>query len=201
MPQGGVGCLRGQMREQNRSGRGRRAHLGDFVRGEGGRFVYRGVTYRFVGDARERRRQYASLALFSSLSLAATLAAGCIPSAGMDDCFYVLIPWVLCLTAGLFLFVAAARLLFSGDPIRAYVYEKSAVLLKTRGMISAISALPCLLAVALYLILNGFEGKVFATLAYFLLLSLSALLSFLLFRLSGTLRYEKQLPPSLDEKD
>ena len=97
--------------------------------------------------------------------------------------------------------VAAARLLLSGDPIRAYVYEKSAVLLKMRGMISAISALPCLLAVALYLLLHGFEGKLFATLAYFLLLSLSALLSFFLFRLSGTLRYEKQLPPSLDEKD
>lgn len=197
----GFGALRGFMKDENRSGRGRRAHLGDFVRGEGGRFVYRGVTYRFEGSPFERRRRYASIALLSSLSLAASIAAGCIPSAGMDDCFYMLIPWVLQLTAGILLFVATARLLLSGDPIRAYAYEKSVLLLPARGMISAISALPCLLASALYLILNGFEGKVPATLLYLFLSAVTAVLSFLLARLSGTLRYEKQIPPSLNEGD
>lgn len=182
------------MRDEKGTGKNRRAHLRDFVLGANGRYVYRGDTYRFAGSASERCRAYAAVGAFALLSLAASVAAGCIPAAGMENCFYVILPWLVSVICDLLLALSACRLLLSSDPLRAYVYRKSAELLPSRATASAIAPAACLLGETVYLILNGADGKIPLVLLFIALLLLSSASAYLLRRRATALRYERIAP-------
>ena len=189
------------MKEKKQNGRKGRAYLNDFVVSDDGKYIYQGITYSFDGDNSSKRRRYAYTAILSLIAFISTVVCGCIPAAGMDDCFYVLIPWALEAVSGIFLMVALFRILFAKEPIRSYVFAKSAAILPDRAIANAITPAICLISATVYLILNGFEDKVWGSVTYLLLNVVTAVLSYAVYRYAEKTEYKKIIPKSQDEEE
>lgn len=149
--------------------RGRRDYLNDFRQNAAGEYLYTGEHYAFVEQGRSRRRFLTELWLLCGGALAAAVAAGCIPAAGMDGCFYVLIPYVVGLMAAVSLCWGLGRLTAGGDPLRAYVYQETVEKLPGRAALTAAAAGVTLTGTAIHLILLGFEGKFWSSVLFLVL--------------------------------
>ncbi|MEA5051763.1 MAG: hypothetical protein VB021_09895 [Oscillospiraceae bacterium] len=148
----------------------RRAYLDDFQLNAAGEYVYRGKTYSFEEERHARPRAMTLLCLAAGAAFACTLAAGCVPAAGMDRCGYVLLPY-----AGAVLFSAllcwdAGRIAAGKDPLRAYVHEVAAKTMPAHALAAALFAAGAMAGDAVYLALNGAEGKAAGTAGFFALL-------------------------------
>ena len=146
--------------------RGRRDYLNDFRQNAAGEYLYTGEHYAFVEQGKSRRRFLIELWLLCGGALIAAVAAGCIPAAGMDSCFYVLIPYVVGLVAAVSLCWGLGRLTAGGDPLRAYVYQETVEKLPGRAALTAAAAGATLIGTAIRLILSGFDGKFWSSVLF-----------------------------------
>lgn len=144
------------MAEEKRK-KGRRAHLSSFAPTAAGEYYYTGAHYRWVSGGGSWRRAMAVRWLLAGGAILCQILAGIIPAPGMKNCFYVILPWAGALLAAVSLAWAAARMSYWGNPLRAYVYEKTAQILPARCCATMVfSALTALLT-GLYLFLDGSE--------------------------------------------
>ncbi|MGM9537966.1 MAG: hypothetical protein ACI3VN_06500, partial [Candidatus Onthomonas sp.] len=155
------------MEEKKRQGR--RSYLNDFQQNAAGEYLYTGAHYTFVEQGKNRRRFLTELWLLCGVALAAAVAGGCIPGSGMDQCFYVMLPYAAGLVGAISLCWGLGRLTAGGDPLRAYVYEQTVEKLPGRAMVTAVMAGLTLLGSLVRLILSGFSGKVWGSLLFFAL--------------------------------
>lgn len=146
--------------------RGRRDYLNDFRQNAAGEYLYTGEHYAFAEQGKSRRRFLTELWLLCGGALIAAVAAGCIPAAGMDSCFYVLIPYVVGLVAAVSLCWSLGRLTAGGDPLRAYVYQETVEKLPGRGALTAAAAGLTLIGAVIRLILFGFEGEIWGSILF-----------------------------------
>lgn len=175
--------------KKDKKKQGRRAYLNDFKVGAGGEYVYTGAVYRFT--SRNRKGFVLKLALLTALSLICGITQGCISAAGMDDCFYVIIPWIAELGFSVAAAWAAGRIIYSGELIRKYVYEatfgKLPIFCNTAAAFAAVG----IICEAVYIILEGFDGKLVFTIIFIALKALSGVSALLLKKLAADAPIEK----------
>lgn len=142
----------------------RRAYLESFHKGKDGKYVYQGEVYTFVGSGQQKqkqelRSQLRNLWVCCGVMLGSLAASGCVRAPGMDNCFYVLLPYAACLIAGISVCWAMCRLTSGGNPLKAYVYEASVKALPVRTILAALSAGAGAAGEIIYVLRHGMEGK------------------------------------------
>ncbi len=164
--------------------RARRSYLEDFHETASGDYVYTGRVHPFQGTARERVRALAALWACTALALAALVAGGCLPAAGMDGCLYVLLPYAAALLAGISVAWLMGRLTAGGESLRDYVYKDTVGKARVRGALAAAFCGLTLAGEGVYLALNGAGERAAGTAGLCLLLALALGMQVLWLRLA-----------------
>lgn len=109
-------------KEKKKKKNSRRAYLDDFKLQDNGEYAYKGNIYIYKGDWQKCRKQLWTLcAVLSAL----VIAAGIIPSGGMMNTFYVILPYVGEFTALVLFLYAVLKLTARDERIREYIYDRT----------------------------------------------------------------------------
>lgn len=166
-----------------------KAYLDDFKKTASGEYSYEGAVYHMAEE--ERKKMLLRLwALLGGIGVL-LLACGCVPAAGMDHSVWALLPYAADWAAFAFVCGGMYRMTAGGNPLREYVYEASVKKLPARLKAVEICTALTLAGDAVYLVRNGFEGKVLYTGLFFLMEALAFFLA---------LKMEKLLPEGKWEK-
>ncbi|WP_294850856.1 hypothetical protein [uncultured Gemmiger sp.] len=165
------------------------AYLDDFEKDLNGNYQYRGAHYYYKG-AQSRGKALAGLWVLCGGGTACLLAAGFVHGATAHAPFWLLLPYMAGLLAGVYVLYLLVRLTAGGDPLRAYIHEQTAQ--KLPGVCLAAAVLAALTAVA-QLVQLALGGQNLAARLLFAALQAVAAAAFI--RASKrfkVLKYEKQ---------
>ncbi len=121
------------------------AYLDDFEKDLNGNYQYRGAHYYYKGT-QPRGKALAGLWVLCGGGTACLLAAGFVHGATAHAPFWLLLPYMAGLLAGVYVLYLLVRLTAGGDPLRAYIHEQTAQ--KLPGVCLAAAVLAALTAVA-----------------------------------------------------
>ena len=165
------------------------AYLDDFEKDLNGNYQYRGAHYHYKGT-KSRGRALAALWVLCGGGGALVVAAGLVPGATAYAPFWLLLPYMAGLLAGVYVLYLLVRLTAGGDPLRAYIHEQTAQ--KLPGVCLAAAVLAALTAAA-QLVQLALGGQNLAARLLFAVLQTVAAAAFI--RASKrfkVLKYEKQ---------
>lgn len=140
----------------------RRAHLDGFQKNDQGKYDYTGNVYEYEGSGGlecSLRSELLKLWGAAAVLLGSLIASGCVTAPGMDDCFYVLLPYIAALMAGISACWALCRLTSGGNPLKEYVYEASVNALPGRTLLAFFCAAVCEAGEIIYVCLHGMGEK------------------------------------------
>ena len=103
----------------------RRAYLDDFRKTQNGDYQYEGSRYACELSEKEWKKKSTAMAAAGIAVILLTIAAGCVPSVGLQGSIFVLLPYAVQLAAACSLAWACARLLGKEYPLREYVYQQT----------------------------------------------------------------------------
>lgn len=165
------------------------AYLDDFEKDLNGNYQYRGAHYYYKGT-QPRGKALAGLWVLCGGGAACLLAAGFVHGATAHAPFWLLLPYMAGLLAGVYVLYLLVRLTAGGDPLRAYIHEQTAQ--KLPGVCLAAAVLAALTAAA-QLVQLALGGQNLAARLLFAALQTVATAAFI--RASKqfkVLKYEKQ---------
>lgn len=165
------------------------AYLDDFEKDLNGNYQYRGVHYHYKGT-QPRGKALVGLWVLCGGGTACLLAAGFVHGATAHAPFWLLLPYMAGLLAGVYVLYLLVRLTAGGDPLRAYIHEQTAQ--KLPGVCLAAAVLAALTAAA-QLVQLALGGQNLAARLLFAALQTVAAAAFI--RASKqfkVLKYEKQ---------
>lgn len=165
------------------------AYLDDFEKDLNGNYQYRGAHYYYKGT-QPRGKALAGLWVLCGGGTACLLAAGFVHGATAHAPFWLLLPYMAGLLAGVYVLYLLVRLTAGGDPLRAYIHEQTAQ--KLPGVCLAAAVLAALTAAA-QLVQLALGGQNLAARLLFAALQTVAAAAFI--RASKrfkVLKYEKQ---------
>ena len=165
------------------------AYLDDFEKDLNGNYQYRGAHYYYKGT-QPRGKALAGLWVLCGGGTACLLAAGFVHGATAHAPFWLLLPYMAGLLAGVYVLYLLVRLTAGGDPLRAYIHEQTAQ--KLPGVCLAAAVLAALTAAA-QLVQLALGGQNLAARLLFAALQTVAAAAFI--RASKqfkALKYEKQ---------
>ena len=161
--------------------RGRRSHLNDFHLNVAGEYVYDGSFFACRSSEESLRGSKRAVWIMAAALALAVVAGGCIPAPGMQNCFYVLLPYLgEFLGAGSVIW-ALVKLGTDWSAVREYNYKKSVAVLPVRTAVTAVFSLLGIVCELIFFFVNDHAGQTFFALLY-VLLKLIALLSVLVLR-------------------
>ncbi len=184
----------------------RRAYLNSFRKNKEGKYDYTGNVYYFEGNDIEGngvegngfgengetlRSRLIKLWLPGAVLMGCLIAAGCISAPGMDNCFYVLLPYAASLMAGISMLWALGRMTAGGNPLKEYVYQASVEKLPERAAMTVFFTAAAAAGEAIYICLHGTEGKLAGFCIFMLLNFVSAGAAFMLRREIQTMKWIK----------
>lgn len=159
----------------------RREHLNDFHLNIAGEYVYDGALYACQSDDSKQRRSKRAVWGMAAILTVAVAAGGCIPAPGMQNCFYVLLPYLGEFLGAASVIWALAKLGMDWGTVREYNYKKSVAVLPVRTAVTAVFSLLGIVCELIFFFVNDHAGQTFFALLY-VLLKLIALLSVLVLR-------------------
>lgn len=165
------------------------AYLDDFEKDLNGNYQYRGAHYYYKGT-QPRGKALAGLWVLCGGGTACLLAAGFVHGATAHAPFWLLLPYMAGLLAGVYVLYLLVRLTAGGDPLRAYIHEQTAQ--KLPGVCLGAAVLAALTAAA-QLVQLALGGQNLAARLLFAALQTVAAAAFI--RASKrfkVLKYEKQ---------
>ncbi|MCI7641875.1 MAG: hypothetical protein MSS49_06280 [Subdoligranulum variabile] len=121
------------------------AYLDDFEKDLNGNYQYRGAHYYYKGT-QPRGKALAGLWVLCGGGTSCLLAAGFVHGATAHAPFWLLLPYMVGLLAGVYVLYLLVRLTAGGDPLRAYIHEQTAQ--KLPGVCLAAAVLAALTAAA-----------------------------------------------------
>ena len=121
------------------------AYLDDFEKDLNGNYQYRGAHYYYKGT-QPRGKALAGLWVLCGGGTACLLAADFVHGATAHAPFWLLLPYMAGLLAGVYVLYLLVRLTAGGDPLRAYIHEQTAQ--KLPGVCLAAAVLAALTAAA-----------------------------------------------------
>lgn len=174
----------------------RRTYLESFHKDQDGKYVYQGDVYTYQGNSRQEeagdlRRELQKLWVWCILLLGGLAAAGCITAPGMDNCFYVLLPYAAGLIAGISVCWALCRLTHGKNPLKAYIYEASIKALPFRTVLTALCAGFSAAGEVIFVLRRGFEGKAGGFCVFILLNVLAVFSSMMIRRIVQSMQWTK----------
>ena len=90
-----------------------------------GDYQYEGSRYACELSEKEWKKKSTAMAAAGIAVILLTIAAGCVPSVGLQGSIFVLLPYAVQLAAACSLAWACARLLGKEYPLREYVYQQT----------------------------------------------------------------------------
>ena len=165
------------------------AYLDDFEKDLNGNYQYRGAHYYYKGT-QPRGKALAGLWVLCGGGTACLLAAGFVHGATAHAPFWLLLPYMAGLLAGVYVLYLLVRLTAGGDPLRAYIHEQTAQ--KLPGVCLAAAVLAALTAAA-QLVQLALGGQNLAARLLFAALQTVAAVAFIRAnKRFKVLKYEKQ---------
>ncbi len=155
-----------------------RKYLDDFKKAPGGDYVYTGQIFVISVP----KHAAATLTALSAAAAAAVIGSGCVNAAGMNNSFYVIIPYILEVCVVFALCRQTAKLSFAGREIRAYIKDSAEKYLPAAAVGLIASAAISAAASGVFLILNGAGGKPLPCAVYLALKAVETGLGITLFR-------------------
>ncbi len=146
--------------------RGRRGYLADFERAASGEYVYKGPCHSYREEGLSRRRALAVLWMLAAAMAGSVVVGGCMPAAGLMDCWYVILPWGLSLVAVVSVLWLMGRLTAGGEPLRDYVYRATVLQSRLRGNLVLFLAAGTLAGETFYLLRYGAGGRTKETVVF-----------------------------------
>ena len=159
----------------------RREHLNDFHLNVAGEYVYDGALYACQSSEEKQRRIKRAVWAMAAVLIAAVAAGGCIPAPGMQNCFYVLLPYLGEFLGAASVVWALVKLGTDWDAVREYNYKKSVAVLPVRTVVTAVFSALGIVCELIFFFTDDRAGQTFFALLY-ILLKLTALLSVLVLR-------------------
>ena len=132
------------------------SYLNDYKKTAGGEYVYTGSVYVLAGDGKRFRRLLAALSFSAA---AAVVGSGCVNAAGLSNTFYVILPYIGEVAGAFVLCYNVVRLLAAGKEVKAYVRTALEKYLPPAALALMIFPAISLIGSAVFMILNGPEGK------------------------------------------
>lgn len=170
----------------------RRAYLNDFRLGEDGEYSYAGAKYNpLPQNGKSVKRAFCEISAVSAVCTILSVIGGCIPSAGMLNCFYVIIPFICEIASVVSVLWIVCRMMYHGFPLREYVYKATAEKMSDRCRFPMIFSGLGLACTLIYIFLNGFDNQIFVTLIYLLIKVNIFLLFFILRRMYARIIWQK----------
>ena len=169
----------------------KREYLNDYKLTASGEYVYTGkyYTYADIESGGKRRR---NLIFLSAVILFAVVASGCINSSGMNNTFYVILPYIAEVAATFALCYNVVRLAYQKNDIKAYVYKPVVKnipdSLKSLMLFSAIS----FVATIVYYIIHSIKGNLDYSVAYPIIKALIFGLAFLTLKVFKSICFEEK---------
>ena len=180
--------------ENNRQTRKKRKHyLNDFRQAVNGEYIYTGDHYSPEMEQSEFSRFRMTVIIAAFISAVLVLAAGMLPSAGSLNCFYVILPFLAVIICCFIKTVKTVRLFSSGFTVREYIYEKTVPAIPGWLLAECISSAATLTAEAVYLILNGFDGREIYTAVFICLITANSAVGFFALKSFRRIIWEKKL--------
>ncbi len=102
---------------------GKNGYLQDFKGNRKDGYVYTGESWQ--AKEPERKRCLTKLWALQALMLFAVILPGLLTTAGLQNTFYVILPYVFWLISDFYLAYVLGSLTFGGNPMRNYVYERT----------------------------------------------------------------------------
>ena len=183
---------------KKRGKRGENSYLNDFHPNLAGEYIYDGALYACQSDPDTQKKSRRRLWGCTALLLLAALLSGSIPAPGMQNCFYVILPFLGELIAAVSVVWAVVKLGRDWSAVREYVYERTVPALPGRALTAAILAFLGILCESVHLALAGHGGKLFYAVLYLVLKVLSILCALTMRR--AMLRTNWSKVPKCDEQ-
>ncbi len=171
----------------------KKAYLRDFKPDVNGKYTYQGSYFIFKSGAKSMNLTLLkrNLLLFTSILVISTISGGLLEGAGITNSFYVILPYIIEVGGtGTYLW-AFIQFYKQGERIREYIYKASFEKMPIRVMVGFVGGTMGLVGNLIYVILNGFEGKILATVIYLVLKVLVMAVAFNIKNLVGNTTYEK----------
>ena len=146
-----------------------KAYLDAHIRDANGEYHYVGDWYAVQGGP----RALIPFAVWSAMTTAAVIAAGCVDFPGMRNTAYVILPYLLCVCALFALLWNGVRLVSGGGRLKAFVRDKVKDSFRQICVLLALAAGLTAVLGAVYLLTHGAE-HIGASAAFFALLAAAA---------------------------
>jgi len=164
-------------------------YLNEYKLDENGKYVYRGKYFSIDGNTNEIKSTYIRVWVYFSVIFAAIIGSGCINAAGMNNSFYVIIPYiaevVLLFAYGLSFF----KLFAKGYRVKEYNYSVSFKKLSPASMGIAVTAAISFICSLVFIIINGFDNQIIGCILYLLLKIFVICSAFVNSRYVGSLKW------------
>lgn len=149
----------GRQKDSGKTKRNRRAYLNDFKKNSEGTYEYQGQIYVWEASPGTCRKERIILGTAGLAAAVCILLAGCLSAPGMMNCVYVILPYTVSFVCGFSTLWGLARLLKTGQELRAYVYEATVIQVPRRASGTILGAAVTILNECIYLFLHGAEGQ------------------------------------------
>ena len=141
-------------------------YLSEYKLDENGKYVYKGKYYSINDSVENIKNIYIKAWVLNILIACAAIGSGCINAAGMNNSFYVIIPYIAEIAA-LFAYSLNSIGLFSqGYKVKEYIYKKKFFKLSPAAMGIAISSAIGFICSLIFVISNGFQNQIFECVLY-----------------------------------
>lgn len=184
--------------EKRRPKRGKNSYLNDFHLNLAGEYIYEGECYACRMAEAERKKLRLRLWALAALSTLSATAGGFIPAPGMQNCFYVLLPYVGELIGSVSVVWAFAKLGSNWESVREYTYERTVTVLPQRTALVMFFAALDLVGECVFLLRSGSGGRGGFAVLFCLLKLLSFLSALTIHRAIRRTTWDK-IPKSIRE--
>ena len=163
-------------------------YLDNFKLGADGKYIYTGDVYTLKGDY---KKIYLKISVLCVLLALCITGSGFINAAGMNNSFYVIIPFVAEVICLFVILWNSVRVIYAGQNVRAYIYEPGVPRITAGALAISIFAFLALVGSAVFTVLHGFEEKMLQCIIYWILELVSVPVGIALNRFVGKQEWEK----------
>lgn len=148
--------------------RSKKEYLNDYQKNVNGEYIYNGLKYDYVNKKGRSKKQWIiELAVLNIIAFVVMLVPGFILVPGMNNCWYVLLPYGAGLIMTGYLIVEIIRLAWTKEQIKAWDYDKVAARLPKLIVFTLIVLPISLIGELIYIITNGAGGMIAGIIVFY----------------------------------
>lgn len=143
-------------------------YLNDYKKDQSGKYVYCGNQYSYA-DEETKKNKIRAFIVFDTLLFCTVIGSGCINAAGMNNSFYVIIPYIGEVAALFMLVWNSVKILKEGGKIKEHNLISAEKYVPFAALMIMIFACIGLICSVVFVALNGFEGGKLKCIGYMIL--------------------------------